>query len=316
MKGKGKDVAKLEWAPTPLDALHVAGAEDSQIWAQLDLRASALCDMLSHILEETPEDADDRAALEEKAKGEVAGDEMDMDDDDDDESPDADSDSEAGMSELDALLTTEEEDDSSDGERSEHELDLRDPDDDEDDSADEPPAKKPVGPKSALDDGFFSLADFNRETEAAEARGHSSGRLKDDSDDSDEDEDVDLFAAVQDGPEEVFDEDDLETTGGACRAVQRRHLICRRTVLQRLLRRSLEESTRGCAEEDPAKEAQGFHVRARERPARGQEVADEVDAQGHVPRQGPREEHQAQPAAAPRALLEQLPQVAGPEGGL
>jgi U3 small nucleolar RNA-associated protein MPP10 len=47
-----------------------------------------------------------------------------------------------------------------------------------------------------LDDAFFSIDAFNRETEALEAQSRSSGALNDD--DDEEEEDVDLFMAVED----------------------------------------------------------------------------------------------------------------------
>jgi hypothetical protein len=47
-----------------------------------------------------------------------------------------------------------------------------------------------------LDDAFFSIDAFNRETEALEAQTRSSGALNEDEDE--EDEDVDLFMEVED----------------------------------------------------------------------------------------------------------------------
>ena len=62
-----------------------------------------------------------------------------------------------------------------------------------------------------MDDGFFSLAEFNAETEEAEGENVSRGRLgQDDDDDDDADDDVDFFAPVDDMSETLFEEDDLE----------------------------------------------------------------------------------------------------------
>lgn len=47
-----------------------------------------------------------------------------------------------------------------------------------------------------MDDGFFSIDAFNRETEALEAQSRSSGALNDD--DEEDEEDVDLFMNVED----------------------------------------------------------------------------------------------------------------------
>ncbi|EJD47644.1 Mpp10 protein [Auricularia subglabra TFB-10046 SS5] len=228
-KGKGKGKQKADdvgagWRATSLDALYVDGAEDEQVWAQLDLRAAVLCDMLGRILEDEPEDDEDGApkvvdedddAMDEDVDGFDVGDDAMLDklggsSDDDD------GDSEPGSSELDALLSS----DSSDGEHSEpeHEQDLRDPSDDDSDAGSDAEVdldgkgtgKTKTGRKSVLDDGFFSLADFNAEADAAEARSRSSGRLGDD-DSDEEDEDVDIFASVDAAG--AFDEDDLDESG-------------------------------------------------------------------------------------------------------
>ena len=70
-----------------------------------------------------------------------------------------------------------------------------------------------------MDDGFFSLAEFNAETEEAEARDVSKGRLGQDDDEDDDDNDaddhVDIFAAVDDVGQATFEEDDLEAGGGS-----------------------------------------------------------------------------------------------------
>lgn len=61
-----------------------------------------------------------------------------------------------------------------------------------------------------LDDAFFSIDEFNRETEELESKSRSSGRL--DQDEDDDGEDLDLFALVSDEPE-AFDEEDEEDMG-------------------------------------------------------------------------------------------------------
>lgn len=82
-----------------------------------------------------------------------------------------------------------------------------------------PKSKPKGGGHPELDDGFFDLAAFNRETEEAEAKASSRGRLgKRDSDSEDEDleDDVDMFAPIDDTTG-AFDEEDLEGGSGGMR---------------------------------------------------------------------------------------------------
>ncbi|KAL0571527.1 U3 snoRNP protein [Marasmius crinis-equi] len=133
---------------------------------------------------------------------------------------------------------SEEEDDEYDEEAEEEEevegeeyegVALRDPSDEEDEDEDGEPTSmmdiisrltRPSGKKGKtksaahdeLDDGFFDLDAFNAETERAEAKKSSSGRLRDDEDgSSDEEGSIDLFAPVEDV--EAFEEEDLEHDG-------------------------------------------------------------------------------------------------------
>lgn len=84
-----------------------------------------------------------------------------------------------------------------DVENAEDVIELRDPssDDSEDELRSLKNLKRKRGKHSELDDDFFDLAAFNAETEQAEARSSSNGRLGGE-EDSDEDIDmsVDLFA--------------------------------------------------------------------------------------------------------------------------
>ena len=61
------------------------------------------------------------------------------------------------------------------------------------------------GGHPVLDDGFFDLAEFNAETEQAEAKRSSKGRLgkgdDDDEEDEGEEEGIDYFAPVEDDAE-------------------------------------------------------------------------------------------------------------------
>ncbi|EIN13712.1 Mpp10 protein [Punctularia strigosozonata HHB-11173 SS5] len=217
--GAAPALPSLKLEPTPLTSLFVDGMHDGQIWAQLDLRAKNVCATLEHALEDTVKDFDD----------ESSGPEDDEDDDDDDDE---------GMEGLEGMggfgfneEDEEEEDESEEedsmkdvGEDAEEQVTgLRDPSDDSDDEdamdLDRPSRKGTLWDKIApklsapkwksgghpeLDDGFFSLAEFNAETEETEAKKVTKGGLSkstgDDETDSDEDldEDIDLFAPVDD----------------------------------------------------------------------------------------------------------------------
>lgn len=59
-----------------------------------------------------------------------------------------------------------------------------------------------------LDDGFFSIDEFNRETEELESHSRSSGRLSGDDDDDGDEEDVDLFAPIDEADTQAFEEED------------------------------------------------------------------------------------------------------------
>ncbi|KAG6911942.1 hypothetical protein DXG01_000190 [Tephrocybe rancida] len=209
---------------TPITSLFVDGMNDEQIWVQLDLRAKNVCEILEHVLEGGPE-GDSKDEMEgEGSDDEIEQDEhlkkmlkalangedvdfdlpegMEMDDsfDEDaflDESSDEGSDEGEDEEDLEDL---EDEDDLQEGV-----TDLRDPSSDESDagldaapSMKRKPRKNKSKKHSQLDDRFFDLATFNAETEQAEARSSSKGRLGDDDEDSDDDMSIDLFAAVDD----------------------------------------------------------------------------------------------------------------------
>ncbi|PPR06891.1 hypothetical protein CVT24_011581 [Panaeolus cyanescens] len=215
--------------PTPLQSLFVDDVEEDQIWAQLDLRTKRICEMLDFVLEgETADptlDQSDESAEEgndDKLKEALAalqnGEDVDMDEflakygDDEDLSED-----------LDDEMDDDEASDFDDGsdeldEEAEAFTPLREPLSEEDESEDEreretiplsSKAKKQKNKRhSPLDDNFFNLAEFNADTERAEARKSSRGRLSGDDSDDEEDMDIDLFAAVDDS-EEVDDSKEL-----------------------------------------------------------------------------------------------------------
>ncbi|KAJ7706140.1 U3 small nucleolar ribonucleoprotein complex, subunit Mpp10 [Mycena rosella] len=202
--------------------------DDEQIWAQLDLRLKPVCDMLEFALDAEPQEEDDQdnndtdEFIDEQLLSQMRAlesgdglDEMELDTLDEEEQD----------SEEDEELGAESEEESADDvDLGEGVTSLRDPSSDEDS---EPEAdshrpsslrkgrgqnKSSAGSKTGLNDGFFDLASFNAETEEAEARKVSRGRLNDDDDDSDE-ESVDLFAPVD--VAENFDEEDEDNAGEA-----------------------------------------------------------------------------------------------------
>ncbi|KAI1797849.1 Mpp10 protein [Ganoderma leucocontextum] len=232
---------------TPLAELLVDGMSDEQIWAELELRAQTVCDVLNYALDgpvqegeggeegnedDEDEEEDDReqrlkemrqALLDEGFDpADLEGMELDEDDDEDEEDDDSeeeDEDEESKESEGD-------QEDGEDVDLGEGVEELRDPSDEEEDELEigEPSflnggkrtlkLKLKRGGHPTLDDGFFDLAAFNAEIEAAESRSSSKGRLSKDDEDEDEDdpdEEVDYFVSV-DAPE-VFDEEDLEGGG-------------------------------------------------------------------------------------------------------
>ena len=173
------------------------------------------------------------------------------DEDEDDEDSEEDEDDEEEEEE-----ESEDDEDGEDAELGEDVEELHDPSDEDDEDqleVDEPSLlnggkrtlkfKPKRGGHPSLDDGFFDLAAFNAEIEAAESKSSSRGRLSkdDEEDEEDADEEVDYFASVDDP--EAFDEEDLEGGGGKFpqHTCSRRDLMgtCDyRIVLQGLLRTS------------------------------------------------------------------------------
>ncbi|KAF8317444.1 Mpp10 protein [Clavulina sp. PMI_390] len=220
---------------TPLDSLFLDGMNSDQIWEQLELKTKNLLKVLDSIVapDEDPDAASDESSdFDVKDARAVVG--ADDDDDDDEDGMDLDMDDIGNYDDIDS-----EEDDDEDFDEDEEGLELDDDLDFEDDGeeGDEDESSegeetiaplrgegipdldldRPRGGRSlaasrrpshpTLDDAFFSIDDFNRETEALESKTRSSGSL--DADDEDATEDVDLFAAVDDAPQ-AFEEDDEE----------------------------------------------------------------------------------------------------------
>lgn len=230
------------WKLTPIDFLLVDGMNDDQVWAQLELRTANICETLKDILD-GESIADENEGVDIDAEGED-----DDDDDDDGEIDYDDEEDEVGLDGFDNgegdedIGSDEEDEDENEKGFPEEITNLRDPSDEEsaDEGTDEeedglgdgdvgmdldkssfsskfksnsttilsPELKRTKG-HPILDDGFFSLAEFNAEVERAEAKRVSRGQLNDE-DDEDEDleSDIDLFAPVD---ETNFDEEDLDS---------------------------------------------------------------------------------------------------------
>lgn len=184
---------------TPIPTLFVGGMSMEQIWEQLDLRGKRVCEHLQ-VLEGEEEDEEDGGPEEEDS---------DIDDEE---------------SELEESEEDKEEEDSFQGEEQVAVLREETSEEDDDDDDDEPdrsmfdiirtkPAKSKTSKRSEVDDDFFDLQEFNAETEQAEAKSVSKGRLHHDSssEDSEDDKaDIDLFDAVDDA------EDEEDMSGGMC----------------------------------------------------------------------------------------------------
>lgn len=212
---------------TPLSYLFVEGMTEDQVWAQLDLRTKNICDILDlALVGEEEEDRDIEIAVSQEARLQMAltasknGEEVDFDGVDDILGEDEDED-------LNEHPSLDEMEDDQSGEDDSGNLDeleegimiLQDPSSD-DDSEDEDavhtgkatPAPRGKKHKThSLDDGFFNLASFNAETELAEARSSSGGRLGGSEESDEDDMSVDLFAPIQN---DNFEEDDLENDPG------------------------------------------------------------------------------------------------------
>lgn len=210
---------------TPLTSLFVEDAGPEQVWAQLELRAKGVCEMLTKALDGSlmDEDADmrmlngvDADEGEDEDEGGGARKKLKFEDfsQEDIESlglaPDAFKQLLEGMEpEEDGEEELEEsEEDDDDGEDFGEEVtSLRDPEAlDSSGPSRSPRLSRRPKPSTSfqLDDGFFDLASFNAETEEAEAKHVSRGRLRslNEGEDSESDEEsIDYFAAVKGDPE-------------------------------------------------------------------------------------------------------------------
>ena len=212
---------------TPLTSLLVEDAGPEQVWAQLELRTNGVCEMLSKALDGSlmwDEDVDARLLngvgaddQEEEDEGGGARKKLRFEDLSQEdikslgvqpdvlkrliEHMDVDGDGEEEVDD------EEEEEEDEDEEFGEEVMTLKDPEALDSPGPSRPPRlsrRSKLFASSQLDDGFFDLASFNAETEEAEAKHVSRGRLKslnEDEDSESDPESIDYFAAVDGGLE-------------------------------------------------------------------------------------------------------------------
>ncbi|KAH9171831.1 Mpp10 protein [Lactarius sanguifluus] len=175
---------------TPLTCLFVKDLDKDQIWAQLELRAQHVCKMLECALNGPGEPA--KYSISSTTTNDNVGQTPSDEGGSDISSEESDDDSEmsgdvggSGDEDMEECVT-----------------ELRDEsvDRDEDEWAEErrflPSSTRTKGSHSGLDDGFFDLAEFNAETEEAEAGFVSNGALDADSDTSSAEDEIDYFGSI------------------------------------------------------------------------------------------------------------------------
>ncbi|KAL4068064.1 U3 small nucleolar ribonucleoprotein complex, subunit Mpp10, partial [Scleroderma citrinum] len=183
-----KKKSKIIPLETPIPTLFVEGMSMEQIWKQLDLRGGQVCEHLQVLEGEEEGEGED---------GFNEDDSSDMDEEEELEESEGDDEEEGSLQEEEQVAvlqegTSEEEDEDDEGDLSMF------------DTVRKKPAASKAPKHSEVDDDFFDLQEFNAETEQAEAKSVSKGRLRHDSDseDSGDDEpDIDLFEPV-DGAED------------------------------------------------------------------------------------------------------------------
>ncbi|KAG8874726.1 hypothetical protein FRB97_005684 [Tulasnella sp. 331] len=193
-----------KFALTPIESLFLEGMGPEQIWEQLELRTKNICNTLDLLIErddESETDGERPSGTSGMADGEEM---MDLDGDEDD-APfgfGAEHDSEEDDSEDESEEEEESSTGSEDEDLGETSVSLRDASSDPDDT------RRPIRKGArhpVLDDEFFSIDEFNRQTEMLEAKRRSSGRLskKDDeesSEDGEAEDGIDYFAALDGEP--------------------------------------------------------------------------------------------------------------------
>ncbi|GAA5991347.1 hypothetical protein JCM10908_003268 [Rhodotorula pacifica] len=252
------DPSKLKIEPTPIPELTVdGGMDDEMIWEQMEMRGKTVDELMEAMFGQSAEDEeggsdeegfDDEDEEEEDlgnggrrqmyGNGEMDGDSEEDDEEGDEEEEEMDFDDipEAEKEEYFRKLADEEEEEDDDDEEEED----ADANKGADPLADESSAltldnfdgesgrksksrrSKPSGPPSAVDDQFFSLADFHRDADAGEYEMNKMLRGEDNDDeddfdglDGDDDGEggIDLFAPVDGLGDDDDDEDGEEEEG-------------------------------------------------------------------------------------------------------
>ena len=215
--------------PTQLQELHLPGMEDAQIWAQLELRGQVITNVVEALFEGVWDDPmkaldEDEDMNEEDSEGnELSMEGMDIDTEG---SPPEEDEEDEGLDLPGETAAQEDDDTSGDENMPEHITQLADPSNEDEEllltgfdldrpsrlsKGKQPHRTQPRNRHPTLDDDFFSIVNFNKEIEAAEAQSKSRGRLDEDSDE----ESIDLFQAVPED-DELADQDDHAEEGCMC----------------------------------------------------------------------------------------------------
>lgn len=214
--------------PTQLQELHLPGMEDAQIWAQLELRGQVITNVVEALFEGVWDDP--MKALDEDEdlnEEDSEGDELSMEgmDIDTEGGPPKEDEEYEGLDLPGETAAQEDDDTSGDENMPEHIAQLADPSNEDEElltgfdldrpsrlsKGKQPHRTQPRNRHPTLDDEFFSIVNFNKEIEAAEARSKSRGRLDEDSDE----ESIDLFQAVPED-DELADQDGHAEEGCMC----------------------------------------------------------------------------------------------------
>ncbi|KAH9064186.1 U3 small nucleolar ribonucleoprotein complex, subunit Mpp10 [Lactarius vividus] len=175
---------------TPLTSLFVQDLDKDQIWAQLELRAQHVCKMLECALDgpEASAKYSISSTMTTDNMGQTPSDEGESDISSEESDDDSEMSEEIGGSGDEDMeeCVTELRDESVDGDEDEWAEECRFP----------PSSTGTKGSHSGLDDGFFDLAEFNAETEEAEAGFVSNGALDADSDTSSAEDEIDYFGSI------------------------------------------------------------------------------------------------------------------------
>ncbi len=213
---------------TQLQELHLPGMEDAQIWAQLELRGHVITKVVETLFEGVWDDPmkaldEDEDASEEGEEEELSMEGMDIDMED---SPSGEDEDEEGRDVPEEATAEEDGDTSGDENMPEHITQLADASNEDEGllltgldldrpsrvgKGKQPHRTQPRNRHPTLDDDFFSIVNFNKEIDAAEAQNKGRGRLDEDGDE----ESIDLFQAVPED-DELADQDAYAEGGCMC----------------------------------------------------------------------------------------------------